>query len=264
MRSADELRAPDDDDDDEGFVCVCVCIGKHASHCIINECKHADGFDLSGDVYSSDVSLKCFVQQFDWFSVFLSVFIIQASSLHFSEEPQSQDALHGRSAILRCELSGPEDMRFWWTQDGRRVQDSNRRFQEGSNLKFTAVDRHADTGCFQCVASSSSTGETVTSANASINIKWLEKGPITMNEPASEAELEEAERIVLQCHIDGHPRPSSKWFKDGAQLDRKDRILTLTNLSTGDSGIYFCCAQNAAGKVCSNHNITLNIFGSSR
>uniref|UniRef100_A0A672P3U9 Inactive tyrosine-protein kinase 7 n=1 Tax=Sinocyclocheilus grahami TaxID=75366 RepID=A0A672P3U9_SINGR len=181
----------------------------------------------------------------------------------FSEEPQSQDALHGRSAILRCELSGPVDMRFWWTQDGRHVDDSDRRFQEGSNLKFTAVDRHADTGSFQCVASSSSTGETVSSASASFNIKWLERGPVTMNEPASEAELEEAERIVLQCHIDGHPRPSSKWFKDGDQLDRKDRILTLTNLSTGDSGIYSCCAQNAAGKVCSNHNITLNIIDES-
>ncbi|KAL0178780.1 hypothetical protein M9458_027674, partial [Cirrhinus mrigala] len=125
--------------------------GSHASHCIINECKHAVWFYtvcLVGDVHLSD-----------------------ASSLHFSEEPQSQDALHGRSAILRCELSGPEDMRYWWTQDGRRVEDSERRFQEGSNLKFTAVDRHADTGNFQCVASSSSTGETVRSANASINIK---------------------------------------------------------------------------------------------
>ncbi|XP_026133517.1 inactive tyrosine-protein kinase 7 [Carassius auratus] len=195
--------------------------------------------------------------------VCLKVFIIQASSLRFSEEPQSQDALHGRSAILRCELSGPEDMRFWWTQDGRRVQDSNRRFQEGSNLKFTAVDRHTDTGSFQCVASSSSTGDTLTSASASFNIKWLERGPVTMNDPASEAELEEAERIVLQCHIDGHPRPSSKWFKDGVQLDRKDRILTLTNISTGDSGIYSCCAQNAAGKVCSNSNISLSIIDKS-
>uniref|UniRef100_A0A8C1L995 Protein tyrosine kinase 7 (inactive) n=1 Tax=Cyprinus carpio TaxID=7962 RepID=A0A8C1L995_CYPCA len=193
----------------------------------------------------------------------LTLFIIQASSLQFSEEPQSQDALHGRSAILRCELSGPEDMRFWWTQDGRRVNDSDRRFQEGSNLKFTAVDRHADTGSFQCVASSNTTGETLSSASASFNIKWLERGAVTMNEPASEAELEEAERIVLQCHIDGHPRPSSKWFKDGVQLDRKDRILMLTNLSTGDSGIYSCCAQNAAGKVCSNHNITLNIIDKS-
>uniref|UniRef100_A0A8C1YLK1 Inactive tyrosine-protein kinase 7 n=1 Tax=Cyprinus carpio TaxID=7962 RepID=A0A8C1YLK1_CYPCA len=216
---------------------LCVCVFVLAELTLINECRQG----LLGLIFS----------------------IIQASSLHFSEEPQSQDALHGRSAILRCELSGPEDMRFWWTQDGRRVQDSNRRFQEGSNLKFTAVDRHADTGSFQCVASSSSTGETLTSANASINIKWLERGPITMNEPTSEAELEEAERIVLQCHIDGHPRPSTKWFKDGVQLDRKDRIMTLTNLSTGDSGKYSCCAQNAAGKVCSNNNITLNIFDKS-
>uniref|UniRef100_A0A673IHA6 Inactive tyrosine-protein kinase 7-like n=1 Tax=Sinocyclocheilus rhinocerous TaxID=307959 RepID=A0A673IHA6_9TELE len=68
-----------------------------------------------------------------------------------------------------------------------------------------------------------------------------------------------------QCHFNVSDlyRPSSKWFKDGDQLDRKDRILMLTSLSTGDSGIYSCCAQNAAGKVCSNHNITLNIIDES-
>uniref|UniRef100_A0A673IKD4 Inactive tyrosine-protein kinase 7-like n=1 Tax=Sinocyclocheilus rhinocerous TaxID=307959 RepID=A0A673IKD4_9TELE len=168
-----------------------------------------------------------------------SVFIIQASSLQFKSPTQSQDALHGRSAILRCELSGPADMRFWWTQDVC-----------GGVLERAVLGRlfvfYFSHGCGCCCVSSG-----------------LERGPVTMNEPASEAELEEAERIVLQCHIDGHPRPSSKWFKDGDQLDRKDRILMLTSLSTGDSGIYSCCAQNAAGKVCSNHNITLNIIDES-
>lgn len=115
--------------------------------------------------------VECFPSSSLTRSVFLSVFIIQASSLQFSKEPKSQDALHGRSAILRCEVSDPVDVLFSWTQDGRRVQDSDRRFQEGSNLKFMAVDRHADTGNFQCVASSSATGETVTSAKASFNIK---------------------------------------------------------------------------------------------
>lgn len=190
------------------------------------------------------------------------VLVLQAASLHFSKEPRSQDALHGRSAILRCELGEPAGaVRYWWTQDGQRVQDSQRRFQDGSNLKFTAVDRHADTGNFQCVVSSGA--QSLTSANASFNIKWLERGPVTMNEPASEAELEEAERIVLQCHIDGHPRPSSKWFRDGAPLDRKDRILTLVNLSLEDSGKYSCCARNAAGQVCSDHNITLSVVDKS-
>ncbi|XP_051508295.1 inactive tyrosine-protein kinase 7-like isoform X1 [Myxocyprinus asiaticus] len=188
------------------------------------------------------------------------VFCTQASSLQFSKEPKSQDALHGRSAILRCEVSDPADVRYSWMQDGWSVEDSDRRFQEGSNLKFMAVDRHFDTGNFQCVASNSATGEMVTSANASFNIKWLERGPVTMNEPASEAELEDAERITLQCHIDGHPRPSSKWFKDGVQLGGKDRILTLTDLRPEESGIYYCCARNAAGQVCSNQNITLNII----
>uniref|UniRef100_A0A8C1TUR1 Inactive tyrosine-protein kinase 7 n=1 Tax=Cyprinus carpio TaxID=7962 RepID=A0A8C1TUR1_CYPCA len=211
-------------------------------------------------------SCRCWL---DWFSVFLSVFIIQASSLQFSEEPQSQDALHGRSAILRCELSGPEDMRFWWTQDGRRVNDSDRRFQEGSNLKFTAVDRHADTGSFQCVASSNTTGETLSSASASFNIKCEQSFScecVSLKPDVTIQIISLSFPLSLSsssCHIDGHPRPSSKWFKDGVQLDRKDRILMLTNLSTGDSGIYSCCAQNAAGKVCSNHNITLNIIDKS-
>ncbi|XP_073729712.1 inactive tyrosine-protein kinase 7 [Misgurnus anguillicaudatus] len=192
--------------------------------------------------------------------IFTEVICSQVSSLQFSKEPVSQDALHGRSAILRCEVSEPTSVQYSWIQDGRPVQDSDRRFQEGSNLKFTAVDRHLDAGSFQCVAFSSITGDTATSSNASFNIKWLERGPVTMNEPASEAEIEEAERIVLQCHIDGHPRPSSKWFKDSVQLSAKDRILTLSELSPEDSGIYYCCARNAAGQVCSNHNITLNII----
>ncbi|KAK7149098.1 hypothetical protein R3I93_013186 [Phoxinus phoxinus] len=201
-----------------------------------------------------DGSLRAF------FIMCFKVFIIQGSSLQFSKEPKSQDALHGRSAILRCEVSDPENTHFSWTQDGRRVQDSTRRFQEGSNLKFTSVDRHSDTGNFQCVASSSATGETLASNNASFNIKWLERGRVSMNDPASEAELEEAERIVLQCHIDGHPRPSSKWFRDGEQLAGKERSLTLNDLSPGDSGTYSCCARNAAGQVCSDHNVTLNII----
>ncbi|XP_056617372.1 inactive tyrosine-protein kinase 7 [Triplophysa dalaica] len=188
------------------------------------------------------------------------VVCLQASSVQFTKEPVSQDALHGRSAILGCEVSDPAVVQYSWMQDGRAVRDNERRFQEGSNLKFTAVDRHLDTGTFQCVALNSVSGEMVTSSNASFNIKWLERGAVTMNEPTSEAEIEEAERIVLQCHIDGHPRPSSKWFKDTVQLTVKDRILTLSDLTPEDSGIYYCCARNAAGQVCSNSNTTLNII----
>lgn len=89
----------------------------------------------------------------------------------FTKEPYSQDALHGRSAILRCEVEEPADVEFVWLQNGLPVQDTEQRFKEGSNLQFVAVDRHRDAGDFQCVARNLLTGEEARTANASFNIK---------------------------------------------------------------------------------------------
>ena len=89
----------------------------------------------------------------------------------FTKEPYSQDALHGRSAILRCEVEEPAAVEFEWLQNGLPVQDTEQRFKEGSNLQFAAVDRHRDAGDFQCVARNLLTGEEARTANASFNIK---------------------------------------------------------------------------------------------
>lgn len=93
------------------------------------------------------------------------------ASILFTKEPYSQDALHGRSAILRCEVKEPADVEFEWLQDGLPVQDTEQRFKEGSNLQFAAVDRHRDAGVFQCLARNVLTGEEARTANASFNIK---------------------------------------------------------------------------------------------
>ncbi|XP_064173136.1 inactive tyrosine-protein kinase 7-like [Anguilla rostrata] len=194
---------------------------------------------------------------------------VQAASLYFTKEPKSQDALHGRSAMLRCEVNDPADVTYSWLQDGEVVSDSDRRFQEGGNLKFAAVDRRQDGGSFQCVARTAS-GEEVRSSNASFNIKWLESGGVTLQEPASVEELESSAPVTLQCHIDGHPRPTCQWFRDGTrltegthQMNSKERTLTLQSASPDDNGLYYCCAKNTVGHVCSSHNFTLNIIDKS-
>ncbi|KAM9476533.1 inactive tyrosine-protein kinase 7 isoform 1-T1 [Clarias gariepinus] len=191
------------------------------------------------------------------------VLCVQSSSLHFSKEPKSQDALHGRSAMLRCEVSEAADVRYAWVQDGQAVRETERRFVEDGNLKFTAVDRRLDAGNFQCVATSLTSGEVATSNNASFNIKWLDSGPVTLKEPASVEEIDDAEQITLQCQIDGHPRPISKWYKDGVSLTVKERSFTLKKPDPGNSGTYSCCARNGAGQVCSSTNFTLNIIDKS-
>ncbi|XP_020789184.1 inactive tyrosine-protein kinase 7 [Boleophthalmus pectinirostris] len=201
----------------------------------------------------------------------LQVLSLQASAaMQFTKEPKSQDALHGRSAMLRCEVSEPADVTYSWTHNGETLQNTDRRFQEGSNLKFTSIDRKLDSGNFECVASNMATGEFLRSTNASFNIKWLESGGVTLKEPASEREIESSVTVTLRCHIDGHPRPTCHWFKNGVkltekthQINNKERTLSLKSASVDDNGVYYCCAKNAAGHVCSNSNFTLNIIDKS-
>uniref|UniRef100_A0A8D1JKH1 Protein tyrosine kinase 7 (inactive) n=2 Tax=Sus scrofa TaxID=9823 RepID=A0A8D1JKH1_PIG len=89
----------------------------------------------------------------------------------FIKEPSSQDALQGRRALLRCEVEAPGPVHVYWLLDGAPVEDTERRFAQGSSLSFTAVDRLQDSGAFQCVARDDATGEEARSANASFNIK---------------------------------------------------------------------------------------------
>lgn len=95
---------------------------------------------------------------------------VQAAII-FIKEPSSQDALQGRRALLRCEVEASGPVHVYWLLDGAPVQDTERRFAQGSSLSFTAVDRLQDSGAFQCVARNEATGEEAHSANASFNIK---------------------------------------------------------------------------------------------
>lgn len=73
--------------------------------------------------------------------------------------------------MLRCEVSDPADISYGWLHNGQPLENDERRFQEGSNLKFTAVDRRLDAGNFKCVAKNLAIGEVLQSTNASFNIK---------------------------------------------------------------------------------------------
>uniref|UniRef100_A0A2I3FSD2 Protein tyrosine kinase 7 (inactive) n=1 Tax=Nomascus leucogenys TaxID=61853 RepID=A0A2I3FSD2_NOMLE len=190
------------------------------------------------------------------------------AAIIFIKQPSSQDALQGRRALLRCEVEAPGPVHVYWLLDGAPVQDTERRFAQGSSLSFAAVDRLQDSGTFQCVARDDVTGEEARSANASFNIKWIEAGPVVLKHPASEAEIQPQTQVTLRCHIDGHPRPTYQWFRDGTPLSdgqsnhtvsSKERNLTLRPAGPEHSGLYSCCAHNAFGQACSSQNFTLSI-----
>ncbi|KAF7703006.1 hypothetical protein HF521_022013 [Silurus meridionalis] len=203
-------------------------------------------------------------------TLLFQAFCVESASFYFTKEPKSQDALHGRSAMLRCEVNDPSGVTYSWLHNRQPVSDTERRFQEGGNLKFTAINRTLDSGNFQCVAVKSSTGEKENTSEASFNIKWLESGEVVLQSPASEAEIKSSSPVILLCNLDGHPRPTNRWYRDGVllaekshKINNKERTLTLPSASPEDNGAYYCCAKNAAGQVCSSSNFTLNIIDKS-
>lgn len=139
---------------------------------VINIIRCPSGPERSGShvlVYFGTL-LVIFIHTCGLFLFFIVIYV-QSSSFYFTKEPKSQDALHGRSAMLRCEVSDPQGVVYTWIHNGETVNNTERRFLEKGNLKFTAIDRIQDSGNFRCVALKNSTGEEERTSDASFNIK---------------------------------------------------------------------------------------------
>ncbi|KAM3966923.1 netrin receptor DCC [Aphomia sociella] len=79
-----------------------------------------------------------------------------------------------------------------------------------------------------------------------------------------------SEPATLRCVVEGRPKPTVQWFKDGLPLPQAEdghRVLLEDGLlflrvnrgkKESDEGIYWCVARNIAGEAIS-HNASLNV-----
>ena len=97
-------------------------------------------------------------------------------TFYFSTKPADMDVVDGTETRLRCDVSNRRHIVFQWVQHGRPVHNSTRRFQEDSNLRILRVSRDEDQGPFQCVATNVTTGFSLQSFEARLNIQckcWI-------------------------------------------------------------------------------------------
>lgn len=94
----------------------------------------------------------------------------QQDSFYFDPAPVDQDAVEGDEVRLRCDVSNRNQISFYWALNMRPVTNTSRRYQDGSDLRITSVDRTQDTGGFRCVATNSTTGIALRSNEARLNI----------------------------------------------------------------------------------------------
>ncbi|CAL1542560.1 unnamed protein product, partial [Lymnaea stagnalis] len=104
--------------------------------------------------------------------VLLSVLGLSSAqdTFYFNVKPQNKDAVEGSETRLYCDVSDRRHIYFQWTQGGRPIVNTTRKYQEDSNLRILRVLRGEDEGPFQCVATNLTTGFSLQSQEASLNI----------------------------------------------------------------------------------------------
>lgn len=189
-------------------------------------------------------------------------------TFYFSPQPADVRVRQGESATLRCGVSKSDRISFYWTLGGEAVRNTTRRFQQGSDLRVTRVDPSLDLGEFKCIATNASTGYSLASQGAQLNVLWIgDQASVELQSPASPADLAPGGDLSLRCRVDGVPEPQLEWFHNGVRLFRSERLsfrgrrMHLASLTAADNGIYSCRATSEAGEVDSQTNFALVLEG---
>lgn len=75
-----------------------------------------------------------------------------------------------KRVTLECAVSDTRNIQYYWTINGKRMENTTRRHQIGPNLYVARIIREFDSGEFACIAVNSSSGFSLTSPRISLNI----------------------------------------------------------------------------------------------
>lgn len=91
--------------------------------------------------------------------------------------------------------------------------------------------------------------------------------PPQFTETLKALEVNEGRPAKLQCRVEGHPLPSTEWFKDGAKVKESRRVkaerdgdtvcLSFKETLAADSAEYKCVASNDFGSVSCSTELTV-------
>ncbi|XP_054708800.1 inactive tyrosine-protein kinase 7-like [Uloborus diversus] len=190
--------------------------------------------------------------------------IADQDTLFFNPQPEDITAVEGYNATLKCGASSKRNITFYWTLDGARLENDTRRHMVGSNLYISRVSPLYDIGEFKCVATNVTTGRSIISRGAQINILWITDA-ITVIPTESSLEPKVGDELILRCKSEGNPEPQVTWYHNGEKLFRGEKVslkanqLHKMNLSLLDNGVYSCRIINDVGSVNSSENFALKL-----
>lgn len=78
-------------------------------------------------------------------------------AFYFNVQPKGISVREGGRAFLECNVSNHCNIQFHWTLNEQTIINTTRRYQNGSNLVITRVNRTLDGAEFHCIATLATT-----------------------------------------------------------------------------------------------------------
>ena len=94
----------------------------------------------------------------------------QQDNFYFDPAPINQDVIEGKQSRLRCDVSNRKHIKFYWSLNNKQLSNTSRRFQDDSDLRILRVNQEEDSGSYRCIATNVTTGVSLRSTEAQLNI----------------------------------------------------------------------------------------------
>ncbi|XP_021098568.1 hemicentin-1 [Heterocephalus glaber] len=187
-------------------------------------------------------------------------------SIYGSDELVQLTVIEGNLISLLCESSGIPLPNLIWKKKGSPVLGDSvgrvRMLSGGRQLQIS-IAKKSDAGLYTCVASNVA-GTTKKDYSLQVYIR-----PIITNSGSHPTEIiaTRGKTVSLECEVQGVPKPTVTWMKDGHPLTKgrgveivdDGHILQLKNIHVSDTGRYVCVAMNAAGMSDKKYDLSVHV-----
>ena len=161
--------------------------------------------------------------------------------------PQEITVLIERTLNFSCEAFSKTRMQYLWRKNGDVIAMESERSITLNNIGFE------DAGAYSCEATNNR-GKAV----SNVTIVRVHSRPSITAEPQDSTTKDTSEEMAFfVCNATGTPEPNFKWYfiPEGGDPEREiplnvsDEVLVKRNVSSSDSGQYYCRAANIHGHV---------------
>uniref|UniRef100_A0AAF5HXT5 Uncharacterized protein n=1 Tax=Strongyloides stercoralis TaxID=6248 RepID=A0AAF5HXT5_STRER len=184
---------------------------------------------------------------------------------------KDQDVNEGEPLQLKAKISGkPRQVK--WYKNGQEITPNDNLKLSDSDGEYTLTipQSKSDDGGVYRVVFTHDKGEIPSSCSVYVKPKkkdFVGTSPDFLG-PLSDVTIPEGETLILKCQVSGNPMPDLRWFKDGVEVHKSDRVtlrlsldgtasLRILDSKKDDTGKYSIIAKNDFGEKESSCNASV-------